>query len=88
MSTATGAPTASADTTNPPATTARAAADSDAATTAAPAVTSLRATTATAAPKAGGRAHGWQLRFAVLSLIWGFSFLFIKVGTQGFAPFR
>ncbi|WP_327227799.1 DMT family transporter [Streptomyces platensis] len=89
MSTATGAPTASADTTtNPPAATACAAADSDAATTAAPAVASLRATTATAAPKAGGRTHGWQLRFAVLSLIWGFSFFFIKVGTQGFAPLQ
>ncbi|MFE6777607.1 DMT family transporter [Streptomyces sp. NPDC057702] len=28
----------------------------------------------------------WRLRFAVLCLIWGFSFLFIKVGTEGFAP--
>ncbi|MFE7543695.1 DMT family transporter [Streptomyces platensis] len=89
MSTATGAPTASADTTtNPPAATACAAADRDAATTAAPAVASLRASTATAAPKAGDRTHGWQLRFAVLSLIWGFSFFFIKVGTQGFAPLQ
>jgi drug/metabolite transporter (DMT)-like permease len=30
----------------------------------------------------------WRLRFAVLSLIWGFSFLLIKVGTEGFAPFQ
>ncbi|WP_181446805.1 DMT family transporter [Streptomyces sp. NTH33] len=30
----------------------------------------------------------WQLRFAFLSLVWGFSFLFIKVGTEGFAPFQ
>ncbi|KUN96939.1 DMT family transporter [Streptomyces caeruleatus] len=30
----------------------------------------------------------WRLRFAALSLIWGFSFLLIKVGTQGFAPFQ
>ncbi|GAA3490705.1 DMT family transporter [Streptomyces cremeus] len=30
----------------------------------------------------------WRVRFAVLALIWGFSFLFIKVGTQGFAPFQ
>ncbi|MFF5718175.1 DMT family transporter [Streptomyces buecherae] len=29
---------------------------------------------------------GWRLRFAVLCLIWGFSFLLIKVGTDGFAP--
>ncbi|MFD3518059.1 DMT family transporter [Streptomyces sp. NPDC058657] len=30
----------------------------------------------------------WRVRFAALALIWGFSFLFIKVGTQGFAPFQ
>ncbi|WP_416756112.1 DMT family transporter [Streptomyces sp. FW42] len=30
----------------------------------------------------------WRLRFAGLSLIWGFSFLLIKVGTQGYAPFQ
>ncbi|MFJ2744654.1 DMT family transporter [Streptomyces sp. NPDC087440] len=30
----------------------------------------------------------WRIRFAVLALIWGFSFLFIKVGTEGFAPFH
>ncbi|MYT99084.1 MULTISPECIES: DMT family transporter [unclassified Streptomyces] len=30
----------------------------------------------------------WRIRFAALSLIWGFSFLLIKVGTQGFAPFQ
>ncbi|MEV5439778.1 DMT family transporter [Streptomyces sp. NPDC052682] len=30
----------------------------------------------------------WRLRFGVLSLIWGFSFLLIKVGTQGYAPFQ
>ncbi|MFI1502839.1 DMT family transporter [Streptomyces platensis] len=91
MSTATGAPSASADTTTPPATTACAAADKGAATTAttvAPAAAPLRATAGTAAPEAGGRARGWQLRFAVLSLVWGFSFLFIKVGTQGFAPLQ
>ncbi|MFG2859613.1 DMT family transporter [Streptomyces sioyaensis] len=42
----------------------------------------------TAAAKPAGRARGWQFHFAVLSLIWGFSFLFIKVGTQGFAPLQ
>ncbi|MFE5185748.1 DMT family transporter [Streptomyces sp. NPDC056628] len=31
---------------------------------------------------------GWRLRFAALSLIWGFSFLLIKVGTDGYAPFQ
>ncbi|RFU83786.1 EamA/RhaT family transporter [Streptomyces triticagri] len=30
----------------------------------------------------------WRIRFAVLSLIWGFSFLLIKVGTEGYAPFQ
>ncbi|MEU9864669.1 DMT family transporter [Streptomyces sp. NPDC047971] len=30
----------------------------------------------------------WRIRFGVLALIWGFSFLFIKVGTEGFAPFQ
>ncbi|WP_225098785.1 DMT family transporter [Streptomyces sp. CoH27] len=30
----------------------------------------------------------WRLRFGGLSLIWGFSFLLIKVGTEGYAPFQ
>ncbi|MER7625615.1 DMT family transporter [Streptomyces sp. NPDC126503] len=30
----------------------------------------------------------WRLRFGALALIWGFSFLLIKVGTEGFAPFQ
>ncbi|MEV5430745.1 DMT family transporter [Streptomyces sp. NPDC052701] len=30
----------------------------------------------------------WRLRFAALSLIWGFSFLLIKIGTHGYAPFQ
>ncbi|MFH9741267.1 DMT family transporter [Streptomyces roseolus] len=30
----------------------------------------------------------WRVRFGLLALIWGFSFLFIKVGTDGFAPFQ
>ncbi|MGW6056199.1 DMT family transporter [Streptomyces sp. NPDC055189] len=34
------------------------------------------------------RALGWRLRFGILSLIWGFSFLLIKVGTEGYAPFQ
>lgn len=34
------------------------------------------------------RAVDWRVRFAVLSLIWGFSFLLIKVGTEGYAPFQ
>ncbi|MEU9206081.1 DMT family transporter [Streptomyces sp. NPDC048332] len=36
----------------------------------------------------GRPALDWRLRFAALSLIWGFSFLLIKVGTHGYAPFQ
>ncbi|MFB7863297.1 DMT family transporter [Streptomyces sp. NPDC056069] len=39
----------------------------------------------TTSPRAG---VDWRVRFGILALIWGFSFLFIKVGTQGFAPFQ
>ncbi|MFJ5798197.1 DMT family transporter [Streptomyces decoyicus] len=83
MSTTTGAPTASADATNSPATPALPAADERTAA-AATAATDTGATP----PKATGRARGWPIRFAALSLVWGFSFLFIKVGTQGFAPLQ
>ncbi|MFJ8111518.1 DMT family transporter [Streptomyces sp. NPDC096132] len=34
------------------------------------------------------RTLDWRLRFGALSLIWGFSFLLIKVGTHGYAPFQ
>ncbi|MCD7442878.1 DMT family transporter [Streptomyces lincolnensis] len=34
------------------------------------------------------RTLDWRLRFGVLALIWGFSFLLIKVGTEGYAPFQ
>ncbi|WP_329129265.1 DMT family transporter [Streptomyces caniferus] len=90
MSTTTGAPTASAATTNTPATTARRTADehTTAATAAPPASLRTGTGTGTTIPKTTGRARGWPLRFAALSLVWGFSFLFIKVGTQGFAPLQ
>ncbi|SEF11761.1 Permease of the drug/metabolite transporter (DMT) superfamily [Streptomyces sp. 2112.3] len=94
MSTATGAATASsATTTNSSTTTTTTAAfpTADAHTTAtAPASARSGASpgTGAAAPKPPGRTLGWPLRFAALSLIWGFSFLFIKVGTQGFAPLQ
>ncbi|MFB7712900.1 DMT family transporter [Streptomyces sp. NPDC056105] len=42
-------------------------------------------TPASARPR---RALDWRVRFGVLSLIWGFSFLLIKVGTDGYAPFQ
>ncbi|MFG2212264.1 DMT family transporter [Streptomyces sp. NPDC048638] len=34
------------------------------------------------------RAIGWPVRFAALCAVWGFSFLFIKVGTEGFNPMQ
>ncbi|MFG2313090.1 DMT family transporter [Streptomyces sp. NPDC048566] len=43
---------------------------------------------ASPAPSGARRALDWRIRFAALSLIWGFSFLFIKVGTEGYAPFQ
>ncbi|MGW2291288.1 DMT family transporter [Streptomyces phaeochromogenes] len=42
----------------------------------------------TVPPRPRRRALDWRLRFAGLSLIWGFSFLLIKVGTNGYAPFQ
>ncbi|MDI3388115.1 DMT family transporter [Streptomyces sp. B-S-A8] len=62
-------------------------------------VTTRRTTSRTAPPPppppasapAEGRtrpALDWRIRFAALTLVWGFSFLLIKVGTQGFAPFQ
>ncbi|QFQ95844.1 DMT family transporter [Streptomyces phaeolivaceus] len=30
----------------------------------------------------------WRVRFGFLSLVWGFSFLLIKVGTEAYAPFQ
>ncbi|MEW2292482.1 DMT family transporter [Streptomyces sp. NPDC006743] len=50
--------------------------------------TASSAPTPTAPP---GRARGplhWRVRFAFLALVWGFSFLFMKVGTRSFAPFQ
>ncbi|MCB5168693.1 DMT family transporter [Streptomyces bambusae] len=40
---------------------------------------------AAATPKS---ALDWRIRFGVLSVIWGFSFLLIKVGTEGYAPMQ
>lgn len=94
MSTATGAATASSSATSTNSstttTTATRAADghTTAGTTASARFGGLRGRGAGAAPKPTGRALGWPVRFAVLSLVWGFSFLFIKVGTQGFAPLQ
>lgn len=40
------------------------------------------------APARPPRLLDWRLRFGLLSLIWGFSFLLIKVGTGAYAPFQ
>lgn len=42
--------------------------------------------TVTTATRPGRRGLDWRIKFAVLSVVWGFSFLFIKLGTEGFAP--
>ncbi|WP_028800490.1 DMT family transporter [Streptomyces sp. 142MFCol3.1] len=50
--------------------------------------TSARALSpATAGPRRR-TALDWRVRFGILALIWGFSFLLIKVGTEGYAPFQ
>lgn len=41
-----------------------------------------------AGPPARRRAVDWRIRFVVLSTVWGFSFLLIKVGTGAYAPFQ
>ncbi|WP_432138989.1 MULTISPECIES: DMT family transporter [unclassified Streptomyces] len=52
-------------------------------------VAASRTPSGTATPAAPPRPRAdWRLRFAALSLIWGFSFLLIKVGTTGYAPFQ
>ncbi|WP_330303051.1 MULTISPECIES: DMT family transporter [unclassified Streptomyces] len=52
------------------------------------AVTTPRTDTPTATTPRRRTALDWRIRFGVLSLIWGFSFLLIKVGTEGYAPFQ
>jgi drug/metabolite transporter (DMT)-like permease len=47
------------------------------------------ASTTSSAPSGRGSARlDWRLRFAFLSVVWGFSFLLIKVGTEAYAPFQ
>lgn len=79
MSTATGPATASAHSANP--------------STARTPTTTPAATDTSASPDAGNgpvhrRALAWPVRFAALCLVWGFSFLFIKLGTHAFAPLQ
>ncbi|WP_406166353.1 DMT family transporter [Streptomyces sp. NBC_00996] len=51
-------------------------------------VTSRRTPAATTPSPHRRTALDWRIRFGALSLIWGFSFLLIKVGTEGYAPFQ
>nr|WP_239770205.1 DMT family transporter [Streptomyces sp. CL12-4] len=48
----------------------------------------MSSVTSSPAPLRVRRVLDWRLRFGVLALIWGFSFLFMKVGTESFAPFQ
>lgn len=50
--------------------------------------TSALSPTARTARSARSARVDWRLRFALLSVVWGFSFLFIKLGTQAYAPFQ
>ncbi|MGP3983071.1 DMT family transporter [Streptomyces sp. KR80] len=52
--------------------------------------TPVTSSTSAAAPSPDARrpALDWRIRFALLSLIWGFSFLLIKVGTQAYPPLQ
>ena len=56
----------------------------------APAAPATRSTSATPlpTPPARRRALDWRIRFAALSLIWGFSFLLIKVAPTATPPSR
>ncbi|MYZ34557.1 MULTISPECIES: DMT family transporter [unclassified Streptomyces] len=53
-----------------------------------PGPSSAPATAPGPAPSRSRPAFDWRVRFAALAVIWGFSFLLIKVGTHGFAPFQ
>ncbi|MDX3536017.1 DMT family transporter [Streptomyces sp. MB09-01] len=60
-------------------------------TTATPTTAGVPTSATTAAGTAAGwraRLLDWRVRFAILSVVWGFSFLLIKVGTEGYAPFQ
>nr|WP_189300126.1 DMT family transporter [Streptomyces albospinus] len=83
---ATPAAPATPDTTASPAIAATGATTSRAAT--GPARATAADTTAPGGGRTRRRAFGWRIRFAFLCLVWGFSFLFIKVGTEGFAPLQ
>jgi drug/metabolite transporter (DMT)-like permease len=49
---------------------------------------SVPAGTDSAGAPRGRRLLDWRVRFTALGLIWGFSFLFMKVGNEAFAPLQ
>ena len=58
---------------------------------AAPAAPTASAPLSTTVRGASGvlrRLTDWRIRFAALGLVWGFSFLFMKVGNEAFAPLQ
>lgn len=60
-------------------------------TTPRPTLSTLSTTAASATTTAAVsrvRLLDWRVRFAILSVVWGFSFLLIKVGTEAYAPFQ
>jgi drug/metabolite transporter (DMT)-like permease len=61
-----------------------------AAPTVAPATVTATAPSAAraTAPTIVRRTVDWRIRFAALGLVWGFSFLFMKVGNEAFAPLQ
>ncbi|WP_443050066.1 DMT family transporter [Streptomyces sp. F8] len=77
------APAAPRPTTEPPS---GAPATATATATATTNATATPAATATATRRRG--LLDWRVRFAILSVVWGFSFLLIKVGTEAYAPFQ
>ncbi|MGW6984704.1 DMT family transporter [Streptomyces sp. NPDC054932] len=50
--------------------------------------TSPAAISTAATARRRGALLDWRVRFAILSVVWGFSFLLIKVGTEAYAPFQ
>ncbi|MGW9434836.1 DMT family transporter [Streptomyces sp. NPDC055607] len=54
-----------------------------------PSVPAVPPSASSAGPsRPASRLLDWRVRFGALALVWGFSFLFIKVGTEGFAPLQ
>ncbi|MFE9396724.1 DMT family transporter [Streptomyces flavidovirens] len=71
-----------------PVRTPRAALPATSATSAAPARSATSASVGAPPAPVRRTALDWRIRFAALALIWGFSFLLIKVGTEAYAPFQ